>query len=181
MLPAIASVRRACGAFPMDELGFPGRHHLAAAEGWLGLGDDQEAERELAKLEPSAQAHPSVLEVQWRLHSGRGAWKLALRAARRLVEAAPERPSGWIHQSYCLHELRRTGEAFEALQSVVGRFPRECVIPYNLACYACQLGDLDAARRWLEQAVQVGGRAMIRQMALDDQDLAPLKGFVEGL
>ena len=165
----------------MDELGFPDRHHLAAAEGWLGLGDDLEAGRELAKLQRSVRFHPSVLEVRWRLQSGRGAWKPALRTARQLVKAAPERASGWIHQSYCLHELQRTGEAFAALESVVGRFPRECVIPYNLACYACQLGDLDAARRWLEQAVQVGSRAMIRQMALDDADLAPLKDFVEGL
>jgi hypothetical protein len=64
------------------------------------------------------------------------------------------------------------------LNAVVFRFPGESVIPYNLACYACQLGEMDAARRWLAKAVQVGGRAMIRRMAQDDPDLLPLRGFL---
>lgn len=165
----------------MDELGFPDHHHLLAAEGWLGLGDAAEAERELANLSPGGRSHPSTLEVEWRLHSSRQAWQKALSAAQRLVEAAPERPSGWIHQSYSLHELRRTGEALQCLQTVVQRFPEESVIPYNLACYACQLGEMDSARRWLDEAVKVGGRTLIRQMALDDPDLEPLKAFIRSL
>jgi len=165
----------------MEDLGFPDRHHLAAAEGWLGLGDAGEAGREMDRLSPAGSAHPEALEVAWRLHSARGAWKKALRASRQLVESAPERASGWIHQSYSLHELRRTEEAFETLRAVVLKFPEESVIPYNLACYACQLGELDAARRWLDEAVRVGGRTMIRRMALEDPDLLPLKGFIQGL
>jgi hypothetical protein len=48
------------------------------------------------------------------------------------------------------------------------------VIPYNLACYACQLGDLDDARRWLERAVALRSRADLRRLALNDHDLQPL-------
>ena len=162
----------------MDELGLPDRHHALAAEGWLGLGDADEAERELGRLSPEGARHPLVLEIEWRIHSERGAWPQALRTAQRLVEAVPDLPSGWIHQSYSLHELRRTEEAFQLLHTVVLRFPGESVIPYNLACYACQLGEIDAARRWLAQAVQVGGRATIRRMAKDDPDLLPLRGFL---
>ena len=162
----------------MDDLGFPDRHHLSAAEGWLELGDAAEVERELAKLGPQAAGHPSVLEVEWRLHSSRLAWKKALSTAQRLIEAAPDLPSGWIHQSSSLHELRRTDEAFRLLREVVFQFPQESVIPYNLACYACQMGELDAARRWLDRAVEIGGKAAIRKMALDDPDLAPLKDFL---
>ncbi|MEY2789198.1 MAG: hypothetical protein RLZZ34_2341 [Verrucomicrobiota bacterium] len=165
----------------MEELGLPDRHHALAAEGWLGLGDTDEAERELGRLSPEGARHPAALEVEWRIHSERKAWNKALRTARRLVEVTPDLPSGWIHQSYSLHELRRTEEALQLLQTVVSRFPGESVIPYNLACYACQLGEMDAARRWLVQAVQVGGKPLIRRMAEDDPDLVPLRGFLQKL
>jgi hypothetical protein len=166
---------------PMEELGFPDRHYVQAAEGWLGLGDPAEAERELACLSPAAAGHPSALEALWRLHSARSAWSDALGTAQRHIEAAPHEAAGWIHQSYCLHELGRTSEAFQLLHSVILKFPEESVIPYNLACYACRLGELEAARRWFDQASRIGGKAMVRQMAADDPDLAPLREYIERL
>jgi tetratricopeptide (TPR) repeat protein len=154
----------------MEELGFPDRHHLLAAEGWLGLGDAMEAESELA-----------LLEIEWRIHSHRLDWEKALDAARCCIEAAPHLPAGWIHQSYSLHELGRTKEAFQSLHAIVLKFPDESVIPYNLACYSCQMGDLEAARRWFDQAVRIGGKATIKEMAEDDPDLEPLLPYIESL
>ena len=165
----------------MEELGFPDRHHLLAAEGWLGLGDAMEAELELARLSPQCLGHPNVLEVEWRIHSTRLDWEKALDAARCCIEAAPHLPAGWIHQSYSLHELGRTKEAFQSLHAIVLKFPDESVIPYNLACYSCQMGDLEAARRWFDQAVRIGGKATIKEMAEDDPDLEPLLPYIESL
>ena len=79
----------------MEELQFPDRHHVQAAEGWLGLGDDREAERELARLGRAASAHPSVMDIRWRIHSARSAWSEALEVARMHVDAAPDNPAGW--------------------------------------------------------------------------------------
>jgi predicted Zn-dependent protease len=94
---------------------------------------------------------------------------------------APQWPAGWIHQSYTLHELRRTNEAFQFLQAIVIKFPEESVIPYNLACYACQMGQLDVAQRWLNQAVRIGGKASVKEMAEEDADLEPLRSYIEAL
>ncbi len=54
-------------------------------------------------------------------------------------------------------------------------FPKEDVIPYNLACYDAQSGRLDAAWDWLHKAIQVAGDVKkIKQRALADSDLQPL-------
>jgi hypothetical protein len=45
---------------------------------------------------------------------------------------------------------------------------------YNLACYACQLGNLKEARQWLEKAFAIGDSKQLKLMALDDPDLEPL-------
>jgi predicted Zn-dependent protease len=83
-----------------------------------------------------------------------------------------------VHRSFALHELRRTREAYDQLLAAAGRFPKEMIIPYNLACYTCQLGDLAAARRWLERALALGGnprQKLLRlESALEDTDLQPL-------
>lgn len=165
----------------MRPLDYPDRHFIRAAEGWLELGDSAEAVRELRRLSPEAESHADVLELRWRLHALTGQWDAALAVARAVTTAAPERASGWIHQSYCLHELNRTDEAWQLLLSAVGRFPEDSVIPYNLACYACQLGDLVVARDWIKRAVKLLGKAEIKSMALSDTDLAPLRSYIEGL
>jgi hypothetical protein len=48
------------------------------------------------------------------------------------------------------------------------------VIAYNLACYACQMKDLDRAREWFFRAMRIGGKVEIKKMALADADLEPL-------
>ena len=64
--------------------------------------------------------------------------------------------------------------AWDALLPAFEKFPKEPTIPYNLACYACQLRRLDEARQWLERAVKIAGKEKIKFMALNDDDLEPL-------
>ena len=165
----------------MRPLDYPDRHFVLAAEGWLELGDSAEAARELRRLSKAGEAHPDALDLRWRLYAMKGQWDAALAIARAVTTAAPDRPSGYIHQSYCLHELARTEEAWELLLATAEKFPKESIIPYNLACYACQLGDLVVARDWLQRAVKLRGKEEIKSMALQDSDLAVLKGYIEGL
>ena len=79
-----------------------------------------------------------------------------------------------IPASLALHELKRTQEAFDVLSPVAVKFPTDPTIPYNLACYTCQLGDLVAARDWLAQAFRLGNAMEIKGRATEDPDLAPL-------
>ncbi len=165
----------------MRTLDYPDRHFVRAAEGWLELGDSAEAARELRQLTKAAEKHPDVLELRWRLYALTRQWDAALAMARAVITVAPERPTGWIHQSYSLHELKRTDEAWEQLLAAASKFPEDSVIPYNLACYACQLGDLLVARDWIQRAVKLLGKAEIKSMAQSDGDLAPLRDYIDGL
>ncbi len=158
----------------MESLEYPDLHHASAMEGWLDLDLPDEASVEYDRLTTKARNHPSVLELQWRLQSIREDWLGAVETAQRVMELAPWLPNGWIHRSFSLHELRRTEEALRNLLEAEPRFPTNSIIPYNLACYACQLGDLPMARRWLRRVIDLKGIGHLRSSALEDPDLAPL-------
>jgi len=154
----------------------PDKHHLNAAAGWLGLGNLTEARHELAQVDPAHQLHPDVLEVRWLICAEEERWPEALEVARALLQTAPDRHSGWVHQAYALRRVPEGGvkSAWHALLPAFDRFPTESIISYNLSCYACQLGQLDAARVWFKRAMVIGKNQPIKQMALEEPDLEPL-------
>lgn len=147
---------------------------VQAAQGWLELGNPIEAEAELDKVPPQHQAHPAVLEVRWEICAKAKKWDAALEIASALVQVVPEHPLGWVHQSFCLHELERTAEARDNLLSVVDKFPQDAVMLYNLACYECRLGSLEQAKHWLQATFEIDRAHQLKPMALKDPDLEPL-------
>ncbi|MBI5388122.1 MAG: tetratricopeptide repeat protein [Verrucomicrobia bacterium] len=162
------------GLFPPD------LHHFNAAQGWLELGNAGEASRELERVSAENQSHPDVLELRWELLALEKRWAEAADVADKLVRVAPARCSGWIHRSYALHELGRTREAWDKLLPAATDFPKVSTVPYNLACYACQLGHLDEAREWLATARRAGDAKHITEMARKDRDLEALWGEMGG-
>ena len=166
----------------MQPLEAPDCHHLLAAEGWLELGSPTEAAAELSLIASEHQHHPDVLELRWALHARAREWDAALEAARELVLAAPDRASSWLHRAYALRRATDGGlkQAQEALKPAAEKFPREPIILFNLACYACQLGQLEEARGWMKRAMKVGGNESIKLMALADEDLKPLWAELRG-
>lgn len=70
--------------------------------------------------------------------------------------------------------MNRTREAWELLLPFARRFPKVSTIPYNLACYACQMGNHAEAERWLDKAVKLRSREEIKRLAIGDPDLKPL-------
>jgi Flp pilus assembly protein TadD len=160
----------------MQKLEPPDTHYFLAAIGWLELGNLVEARAELAQVSPARQEHPDVLEVRWSLSAAQERWAEALQVAQALLRRAPKRSSGWLHQAYALRRIPEGGvqRAWEALLPAFEKFPKEPTIPFNLACYACQMRQLDTARNWLQRTMAIGGKARIREMALNDSDLEPL-------
>lgn len=155
----------------------PDSHCFLAATGWLGLGNPREAEAELDAISPEFQQHPDVLDVRWVICAGKDDWPSAVRVGQKLVDTAPELPSGWLHRSYALRRLPEGGgveAAWHALLPAYARFPEEQIIPYNLACYACLMGKLDEAREWFHRAIKTGDASKLREMALADSDLEAL-------
>jgi hypothetical protein len=52
------------------------------------------------------------------------------------------------------------------------KFPKEAIIKYNLACYCCQLGEIENAKNYLKKVFVID--STWRLQALDDEDLRPL-------
>ncbi|HWF19033.1 MAG TPA: tetratricopeptide repeat protein [Verrucomicrobiae bacterium] len=149
----------------------PDTHHVNAAQGWLGLGNANEANAELDKIPDALQSHPDVLELRWQVYANARKWQQCVEVGARLVELAPRKPQGWIHRSYALHELKQTRDALEALLPAVTLFPKEWLIQYNLACYCCRLDEPERALQFLRQAFKLGDAKEVKPMALTDPDL----------
>lgn len=165
----------------MSTLSFPDQHFVNAALGWLDLHAAAEARAELQQVTAANAVHFEVLEVWWRVHAAELHWDEALRVAELELIAAPDRMSGWVDRSYSLHELRRTLEAREALLPALKKFPQASLIPYNLACYDCQLGNPVEAHQWLRKAIARGEKGEIKDLALNDPDLAALREEIKKL
>ena len=158
----------------MRPLSTSDKRHLRATEGWLELGSWEEAKKELDCISPQMREHPAVLCARWNVLAAAQLWELAAQVARKLSKLAPKLPFGWIQLAHSLHAMKRTEEARNILLPLVAKFPDECLMQYNLACYACQLGKLDEARGWLKGVMNHSGSSRIEKMALDDPDLKPL-------
>src|SRR6266404_2443387 len=152
----------------------PDSFHLEAAQGWLELGNPIESSEELEKITALMRTHPHVLQVRWEIYAAQKKWEAALDIATTLMELEPDEALGWVHRSYCLHELKRTKEARDNLLPVVDKFAASTTIRYNLACYECQLGNLSQAKKWLKAAFSLGDRKQMKLAALEDPDLKPL-------
>ena len=150
------------------------QRRFLAAQGWLELGDWRSANEELEEMTPPQRSHPDVLRLNVEIQSAGRKWECAAEAASALCRLVPGEPFGYIRLAFALHELKRTREAFHVLLPAADKFPATWLIPYNLACYCCQLGDGIAARDWLAQAFKLGDAEAIQLQAFEDPDLAPL-------
>ena len=112
--------------------------------------------------------------MQWEIRLRNGQWLQAFEIAEALVAALPGEPIGWIYRSFALHKLGRVHEARQHLVAAARRFPADWRICYNLACYACQLGDIAGAWNWLDRAMELGEADAIKSLALDEAAFQPL-------
>ena len=151
--------------------------------GWLELGNSTEAKAELAQISPRLQKHPAALELRWLICAKEQQWEEGLRFADAMIAEAPEEPSGWLHRAYALRRVP-SGTlqlAWDALRPAADKFPKEAIIAFNLACYACQMQQMDTALVWLKRAMEKDERDQIKKMALEDPDLQPLSKEIQTL
>jgi hypothetical protein len=160
----------------MPPLEPPDTHFFAGTVGWIELGNVEEAKAELGRISAEHQMHPDVLELKWMLCAEEKDWAGGLEVARSLIKLAPERSSAWLHQAYALRRVPNGSvrKAWDALLPAFEKFPQEFLIAYNLACYACQMANLDSARLWLKRAEKISGPEKVKAMALADLDLEAL-------
>ena len=74
--------------------------------------------------------------------------------------------------SVCDTTSRFDSSTKEILLNAESKFRKEAIIKYNLACYCCQLGEIEKAKNYLKKAFDID--STWRLQALDDEDLRPL-------
>ena len=114
--------------------------------------------------------------IRWHVYAAAKQWEGAFEIAQTLVKVVPDQPEAWIHRAYAARRIQggSVQVAWDALLPAAGKFPKEPIIAFNLACYACQMGRLQEARDWLRKAISIGDSKRIKLMAMEEKDLEPL-------
>ena len=146
---------------------------LRSAMGWLELGMPSEARKELQSLSPALAKLPEVCGVHWSILAREEKWIEAEKLARDQVSEHPDNVSNWINWAYSLRRADGFGirVSYKTLRRAVDRFPKDSLIPYNLACYCSCMKIIDEAWKWLDIAAKRSDYKTIRKMALQDDDL----------
>jgi hypothetical protein len=125
---------------------------------------------------PEFRYPSNTLETRWKACAKAAKWSLCLEIARSFATKMPECPLAWI---YVAHSTQRVPGgtvhmAYDVLLSAARKSPKEPLIFYGLAHYACKLDRLEEAAYWLERASEFGDSTQLRLMALRDADLEPI-------
>jgi tetratricopeptide (TPR) repeat protein len=150
----------------------PDQQYWRAATGYVELGMLLEADAELDKIDPFNRAAPGVLELRIAICHGLKKWELMREIAKRLAEFQPNDVQWTVSFAYATRRTESVETAKEILLNAEPKFPKGAVVPYNLACYECQLGNVESAKNYLKKAFQIDSNW--RLTALDDSDLQPL-------
>jgi tetratricopeptide (TPR) repeat protein len=150
----------------------PDQQFFTAACGYVELQMFQEANEELEKIDPFLRAAPEILALRIEISRGLQKWELMTELTRRLTEFEPDNPQWPVSFAYATRRANSIEAAKEILLSAETKFPTEAVIKYNLACYCCQLAEIEDAKNYLKKAFEIDPNWRIA--ALDDPDLQPL-------
>lgn len=147
--------------------------HLSQLAGYLELGMDREARRELRGLPESVREEPPFLAVAMQIHQNAERWPSAARYARKLLNLQPEEVGWWIALAYTTRRAKSMETARRILLRAEKKFPTEPTIQFNLACYAAQLGNTNEARTRLTLAIS--HEPGFAKMAETDPDLESMR------
>jgi predicted Zn-dependent protease len=75
--------------------------------------------------------------------------------AKRLKEFQPDNVQWTISLAYATRRAYSIDIAMEILLNAETKFPKEAAIPYNLACYYCQLGEIETAKGYLKKLLKL--------------------------
>jgi tetratricopeptide (TPR) repeat protein len=131
-----------------------------------------EANSELDRIDPFNRAAPEVLALRIAIYHGLQKWELMQELAKRLADFQPDTIQWTVSLAYATRRANSIEAAKEILLRAEPRFPREGIIKYNLACYYCQLGEIEHAKNHLKKAFEIDSDW--RVAALEDADLKPL-------
>jgi hypothetical protein len=151
------------------------QHCLRAAEGWLDLGNANEASLELDRIGPEHRHDPDVLNLRWQIHRKTKNWDACFEVATSFTNAAPKDPRAWTSLAQTYYYTKRVDQAYDLALSKITTFPKHWPLYYDAACYACLTGRLTQARQFLQLASALGNTQEVQRLAAEDPDLEALR------
>jgi tetratricopeptide (TPR) repeat protein len=110
--------------------------------------------------------------VRLAIYHGLNKWELMRNIAKRLADFQPNDIQWITSYAYATRRAASISAAKEILLNAEPKFPKEAIIKYNLACYFCQMGEIETARNYLKKTFEIDLNR--RVAALKDKDLEPL-------
>lgn len=145
---------------------------LRAAQGWLELGLPQEAWDELQQVPAEERERLEVMLLSLDALQTLKRWDECAAIGREAANRYPDCGAIYLVTAYAIRRAQSLPAARDFLLLGEGVLGEEAMFHFNLACYACQLGDLPEAERRLGIAFRIDPK--YRLQALDDEDLRPI-------
>ena len=131
---------------PMKPAGdWPGRRAVETAEGWLSLGDWQEAEAQLDGIPAEFREHPEVWKAYADVHEIAQNWEAAIAATEGLIRSEPEEIDHWLRLTAAQLSAGQAEAAQKRLQAFLKRRPDHPALLFKLAVTLGALGKFSDA------------------------------------
>jgi len=131
----------------------PDQKFFKAAWGYAQLGIFLDANEELENVDPYYRAAPEILALRVAIYRGLERWELMQEIAARLARFQPNDVQWTVSLAYATRRSDSVEAAKDILLKAESQFPKQAVIKYNLACYFCQLEDLESAKEYLKRHI----------------------------
>lgn len=151
---------------------FPQRR-ISHVQGYLALGMVAEAAAELDRITGPDAKSPAVSGLRLAVLQEQEKWPEVRELARVLLRESPDEAALWVTLAYATRRAESLESAEQILLDAELIHPNEPTIQFNLGCYACQRGDLAAARMRVDRAIALDRK--FDDLAATDPDLAPLR------
>lgn len=147
-------------------------HPLQAAEGWIELGDYDEAAEELHNCPPAVKSSVAFVKLWVRIYAAKGRWVDVEQYCELLAKHAPDESFTIFTQAEAFHRQGRTREAFAVFQQSPMSFRTGVKYFYALARYLCALDQTQLAAACIGNAIDED--PSVRLKALNDPELERL-------
>jgi tetratricopeptide (TPR) repeat protein len=143
--------------------------NVRAAEGWIDLGNYDEAAEELHNCPPAVKSSIEWVKLWVRVYAATNQWREVEMMCETLARHAPNDPFTIFNQAEAFHRQGRTREAFAALQYAPVNVKQGGEFFYLMARVLCALNEMTLALSCIGQAFDED--PSIRMKALSDPEL----------
>lgn len=128
-----------------------------------------DADAKLEEIDPDVRHVPEVLAVRLQSYCGLKKWELMQTVASKLAKHDPNEVQWAVSWAYATRRADSIEIARNILLHALERHPEATILHFNLACYECQLVNMEEAKERLGRTVELAPQW--RMLAMEDEDL----------